>query len=124
MQSRHERIRVLWVDTDPSARIHYTAAFRWVELAETELFREHGLMADRDRYPRRNIEAEFLGPIEFDDELDIELTVDRIGRSSLTFKWVARKAGEPVARGSQTIVYIDATGRPAALPDVVRQRLQ
>lgn len=124
MQSRNERIRVLWVDTDASGRIHYTAAFRWVEVAETELFREHGLMADRDRYPRRNIEAEFLGPIEFDDELEIELTVDQIGRSSLTFKWFARKADETVARGSQTIVYIDAAGRPAALPETVRERLQ
>jgi acyl-CoA thioester hydrolase len=124
VQRRHKRIRVPWVDTDASGRIHYTAAFRWVELAEIELFRDHNLMADRNRYPRRNVEAEFLGPIEFDDELDIELSVDRIGRSSLTFKWSARKVDEVVARGSQTIVYVDGAGQSTALPEAVRQRLQ
>jgi acyl-CoA thioester hydrolase len=34
-----ERARVAWVDTDAGGRIHFTAAFRWAEAAETELMR-------------------------------------------------------------------------------------
>ena len=38
------RARVAWVDTDAGGRIHFTAVFRWAELAETALRRELGLM--------------------------------------------------------------------------------
>jgi acyl-CoA thioester hydrolase len=38
------RTRVAWVDTDASGRIHFTAFFRWAELAETALRHELGLM--------------------------------------------------------------------------------
>jgi acyl-CoA thioester hydrolase len=123
MQSQREHIRVRWVDTDASGRIHYTAAFRWVELVETELFRRHQLMDGRDRYPRRHVEAEYLQPISFDDELELELTVEKIGTSSISFSWIARRADETVARGTQTVVHVSENGRPAPLPDAVRQRL-
>ena len=34
--------RVQWVDTEAGARIHFTAAFRWAEAAETALMRRLG----------------------------------------------------------------------------------
>jgi hypothetical protein len=38
--------RVAWVDTDAAGRIHFTAAFRWAEMAETALLRSLGLLDD------------------------------------------------------------------------------
>jgi acyl-CoA thioester hydrolase len=113
---------VRWLDTDASGRIHYSGVFRWVEIAETELFRKLDLMDGRERYPKRALKAEYLQPVAFDDVIDLELTVDRVGRSSLTMSWEARRAGQLVARGVYTSVYVDESGRPHPLPDVVRAR--
>ena len=50
--------RVAWVDTDAGARIHFTAAFRWAELAETELMRRLGVLGPEwGNFPRRRVEA-------------------------------------------------------------------
>src|SRR5262245_22398336 len=49
--------RVAWVDTDTGGRIHFTAAFRWAEEAETELMRSLGLARERwGSFPRRKVE--------------------------------------------------------------------
>jgi len=59
--------RVAWVDTDAGARIHFTAAFRWAEEAETELMRRLGVLKGRwGDYPRRKVEAEYLKVLRFD----------------------------------------------------------
>lgn len=123
MNRRVERFRVRWIDTDASGRIHFTAAFRWVEIAEIEFFRERGLMDERERYPRRSVEAEFLRPLRFDDAIELELVLAHVGRSSLRFDWTGRLDGELALRGTQTIVYVGEDGRPASLPDDVRRRL-
>src|SRR5205823_4746030 len=53
---RHiERSRVAWIDTDAGGRIHFTAAFRWAEAAETALMRSLALMGNWADYPRRAV---------------------------------------------------------------------
>ena len=123
MLVRQELIRVRWIDTDASGRIHFTAVFRWVEAAEIELFRELGLMDDRDRYPRRRVAAEYLLPINFDDEIVLNLQLDAAGRTSLSFTWEASRDDKLVARGDYTIVYVDEEGRPCPVRDELRSAL-
>jgi len=54
---RETTVSVAWVDTDAGGRIHFTAAFRWAELAETALMRRLGLIgATWGDYPRRKVE--------------------------------------------------------------------
>ena len=124
MPSRIEHFRVRWIDTDASGRIHFSAAFRWMEVAEIELFRELNLMENRERYPRRHVEAEFLRPMWFDDWIEFELHVDQIGRSSITLAWEAKVDDVLTARGRQTIVLVDSIGRATPLPDAIRKRLE
>jgi hypothetical protein len=50
-------LRVAWVDTDAGGRIHFTAAFRYAERAETALLRQLGLVDRLVDYPRRRVEA-------------------------------------------------------------------
>src|SRR5262249_20579708 len=72
MAEHREQARVAWVDTDAGGRIHFTAAFRWAEVAETGLFRKLGLLAGGQygNYPRRRVEADYLQVLVFEDELD------------------------------------------------------
>jgi acyl-CoA thioester hydrolase len=115
------RRRVAWVDTDAGGRIHFTAAFRWAEAAETGLCREHGLMGDWGDYPRRAVEAEFLAVLRFEDEIDVELRPERLGETSVTYAWEIRRGNELCVRGRHTAVHVDGDGRPAPLPDAMRR---
>ena len=80
-----ERTRVAWVDTDAGGRIHFTAAFRWAEMAEVGLRRKLGLVEGWGDYPRRRVEAEFLKVLRFEDEIEVRITPERLGETSITW---------------------------------------
>ena len=83
MVEQVESSRVAWVDTDAGGRIHFTAAFRWAELAETALIRRLGLIDETwGDYPRRKVEAEYLKVLRFEDEIEDPAT-GREGRPHL-----------------------------------------
>ena len=115
-----ERTRVAWVDTDAGGRIHFTAAFRWAEAAETALGRKLGLLAEWSDLPRRAVEAEYLHVLRFEDEIEVELRPERVGGTSVTYAWEIRREGEVCIRGRHTAVHVGADGRPAPLPDEMR----
>jgi YbgC/YbaW family acyl-CoA thioester hydrolase len=118
-----ERVRVAWVDTDAGGRIHFTAVFRWVEAAETALMRRLGLMEGWDNFPRRHVEADYLKVLVFEDEVEVRLRVERVGSTSITYRWDLVKDAELYVSGSHTVVHVDQQGRPAQLPDQLRARL-
>ena len=124
MAEHTERTRVRWIDTYAGGRIHFTAAFRWAETAETELYRSLGLVEDRKGdYPRRHVEADYLRVLVFDDEVEVTIRVDHVGRTSVRFVWGVVHEGETAITGSHTVVRVDAAGRPAPIDERVRSRL-
>jgi acyl-CoA thioester hydrolase len=119
-----ERARVAWVDTDAGGRIHFTAAFRWVETAEIELMRRLGVLGPEwGDFPRRKVEAEYLSVLRFDDEIEIRLRVENVGRTSITYAWTIAKDGDPHIKGRHTVVHVDGDGRPEPLADALRAAL-
>src|SRR4029453_3377069 len=112
-----ERTRVAWVDTDAGGRIHFTAAFRWAEAAETALGRSLGLLGEWSNLPRRAVEAEYLHVLRFEDEIEIELRPERVGETSVTYAWEIRRAGQVCIRGRHTAVHVGGGGRPATIPE-------
>jgi len=82
-----ETLRVRWVDTDASGRIHYTAAFRYFEIAEWELFRRAGipLRGHEGEFglPRKEVTATFHETITVDDKLAVHIEPERMGNTSL-----------------------------------------
>src|SRR6266536_1286465 len=125
MVEQVEQARVAWVDTDAGGRIHFTAVFRWAEAAETALMRRLGfLQGSWGDFPRRRVEAEYLKVLRFEDEIEIRLCVDKVGRTSVTYGWTIAKDGEPYVKGRHTVVHVDAEGRPEPLADGVRAALE
>jgi acyl-CoA thioesterase FadM len=118
-----ENARVAWVDTDAGGRIHFTAAFRWAEMAETGIRRNLGLVEDWGSYPRRKVEAEFLKVLVFEDEIDVRIRPERLGRTSITWAFEITRDGELCVRGSLVVVHVDAEGRPAPLTEKERRAL-
>jgi YbgC/YbaW family acyl-CoA thioester hydrolase len=122
---RHvSRSRVAWIDTDAGGRIHFTAAFRWAEAAETALLRSLGLLDGWVNYPRSAVEAEYLAVLRFEDEFDVDLTLEKLGTSSITYAWeIRRPDGEICIRGRHTAVHVDGDGRPEPLSLDTRRML-
>lgn len=124
MVEQVEHTRVAWVDTDAGGRIHFTAAFRWAEAAETELMRRLGVLNEEwGDFPRRKVEAEYFRVLRFDDEIEIRLRVEKVGRTSVTYAWTIASGGEAAIKGRHTVVHVDAEGRPEPLADGLRALL-
>lgn len=126
------RSRVRFVDTDFSTRIHYSALFRHFEIAETEFLRSLGVgyahwFGRGFSLPRVHVEADYLAPLCFDDEIGIEVRIERIGGSSLTlgFRVIKIEGGNEAARGRIVGVCIEVgSGKSTPIPADIREALE
>jgi acyl-CoA thioester hydrolase len=121
---QRESARVAWIDTDASGRIHYSAVFRWIEAAEASLRRRLGILDDWESYPRRHVEVDYLAALRFEDEIEIRLGPDAVGRTSITWTWQVIRGEETCISGSHTVVHVDGSGGSAPLPERVRALLE
>jgi YbgC/YbaW family acyl-CoA thioester hydrolase len=122
-----ERMRVQWVDTDASGRIHYTAALRYFEVAEHALMRRVFADVSTERgfsLPRVHVEADYESMLAYPDEFDCTVRVEALGRSSVTYGYeITRFDGVRAIRGRIVAVAVGADGRPMPLPERWRERL-
>lgn len=106
----HTKRRVEFRDTDAAGIVHFSAFFVYMEQAEHEMLRSLGLsVAAHDDegeigWPRISATCEFLSPARFEELLDVEIRVDRLGRKSVTYAFSFARDGIAVARGSMTSV--------------------
>ena len=134
MPSATVHVRVPFVDVDSSMRIHFTAMFRYMEVAEHELMRSLGLQYATSlksyAFPRVHLECDFQGAIRYDDEIEVTARIERVGTSSWTVAFAAYPSSAAtsdaptLATGRMTIVSMDpATERAAPLPGELRRAL-
>lgn len=124
-----KKIRIQFVDTDMSGRIHYSAIFRYFEIMDHHFFCCIGYPYKKIIHlgfdiPRVHVECNYLGNIEYDDELEAQVSISKIGNSSFTLSFCFLKENIVVAKGTLTNVFIDrSTGKAAQVPDVIRAEL-
>jgi YbgC/YbaW family acyl-CoA thioester hydrolase len=119
-----ERFRVTWVDTDAGGRIHFSNAFRWAEQAETALRRRLGILDGWCDYPRKRAEAEFHQVLRFEDEIEVRITPERVGTTSITWRFEITRDGELCVDGRLVVVRVGGDGRPTPLTERERQALE
>jgi acyl-CoA thioester hydrolase len=118
--------RILFMDTDASGRIHYTALFRYFEAAEIEFFRSTGVLHNHPGigFPRVHVECDYRSAIRYDDLLTIEVSVGKISGASIQLKFRVLKDEAEVASGNVVMAAMDyQTQRGTAIPPGVRERL-
>jgi YbgC/YbaW family acyl-CoA thioester hydrolase len=103
-------MRVNWVDTDASGRIHYTAALRYFEVAEhslmRKLFASGGGPAERGfGLPRVHVECDYRARLGYPDEFECTARVAKVGRSSVTYGW-----SMPLPDGIRTVLEAAVSG--------------
>jgi len=134
---RHRRM-VEFADTDMAGIMHFSAFFRFMESAEHALVRSLGLsifgLPDPDggdhlvSFPRVSARCDYTSPARCEDELDIEVTVQKLGRSSVTYAFRFTHDGDEVAVGEMTSVCCrmreGGKPEPLALPATVTELLK
>ena len=121
--------RIRFVDTDASGRIHYTSLLRHFEAAEAEFMRALGvsyshLPENNLAWPRVHVECDYLGALTYDDQVEIEVSVERIGRSSFTLGFEVLLEGKAVARGKIVVAAMDrSSAKSLPLPEGLVERL-
>ncbi len=119
--------RIRFIDTDASGRIHYTAMFRYFESAEIEFFRAIGVTSEmRSGYhlPRVHVECDFMRVIGHDDLITIEVSLTKLGHSSIRLEFRTFNADELAAKGAVVIVCMDPrTMRSMPIPSDLRAKL-
>lgn len=119
------RRRLEWIDTDAAGIYHYTTSFRYAEAAEAALHTALGITdLTFGATPRLEATAVFRHSLRFNDPVDVELVVERVGRTSVTYAFTLSTGGTLAVEGriASCLVDMDA-GRPVPWPDDARRAL-
>jgi acyl-CoA thioester hydrolase len=121
--------RVGFDETDAQAVVYYGRYMPYFDRARVEYLRHLGLLhafePGREFVMRAN-RVDYHAPARFDDLLDVFLRVERIGTSSVVFRFEAhRQDGELLVAAEQTVVQIDiATRRPVTVAERYRSAVE
>ena len=123
------RLRVRYHECDLQGIVFNANHFSYFDVALTELWREafgsyRALLDAGSDLLVREATATFHAPTRFDDEIDIELTIARLGTTSVVFAIQERRAGELLVDGRLVHVFVDrVTHEKHPIPDAIRARL-
>ena len=123
--------RVELYHVDGANILFYGQIFYFTHDAFAEFLREFGFSI-KDRLEKRDFvfpvvhaEADYKGLIFLDDEVDIELSVDKIGDSSFSICYKMRVANNKVASANVVHAVIDGkTLEKKTIPDAFKQILE
>ena len=116
--------RIEWPDTDASGRWHNTAAFRFIEVAETALLERLGILNEvYGRLPRVRIDATFKRLLEFRDVVDAVISVASVGNASVTYEFELRRGDDVSMHATVVAVLVDRDGNPTSWNERHRELL-
>lgn len=122
------RTRVGFSDTDAQGIVYYGRYNPYFDLARVEFLRSLGLLRyeGAGEFVMRANDVEYFAPARFDDELEINVRIARVGRTSITYEFAAYKLPEQTltVTAHQTLVYVDLAERVALpIPSDFKERL-
>ena len=122
-------IQIEFNHCDPAGIVFYPRYFEMMNSVIENFFREvldysFARMSREGRaVPTAHLEVDFTAPSYLGDVLDWQLTVARLGRSSVTFHLVAGCGGEQRLTARPVLVWLSPERRPAPWPETIRPRL-
>jgi acyl-CoA thioester hydrolase len=123
------RLRVRYHECDAQHRVFNAHYFAYFDIALTELWREaFGSYEDMVRSGYDVVVAEatarFRGAARFDEEIDVAMTIDRLGDTSMTTDIEVCRDGEVLVEGRMVHVWVDSgSHEKRSIPAPARERL-
>lgn len=123
-------VRVYYEDTDAGGIVYYANYLRFLERCRTEWLRSLGydqrrLQSEHDMaFVVRSVQADFRRPARLDDELLVDLEVEKVGRASLQFRQRVFCSGVALFTARVELACVAfSTMKPKALPEWLRSSL-
>ena len=122
-------LRVYYEDTDLAGIVYYANYLRFIERARTEFVRARGVdqvalkAVEGIVFAVRHLEADYLSPARFDDELVVETSVEAMTGARIVLRQVVLRDGQEVFAALVTLVALTEAGQPARLPANIRLSL-
>lgn len=129
----HTTRRVEFGDTDMAGIMHFSNFFRFMEVAETDFLTARGLNVawetdgERFGFPRVSAACDYAKPARFGDVLTITVTVEKVGRKSVSYRYDFTCGADSIAVGRMTAVFVRKTPagmESAEIPDDLRAKLE
>lgn len=117
-------IRVYYEDVDLAGIVYYANYLRYIERARSEMVRAAGvdqtaMRADGLVFAVARVEADYLRPAKYDDELVVETEVSRVTAARFEMIQTVTRGQDRLFRAVVTVVCMDLSGRPQRLPPVI-----
>lgn len=123
------RILVRFGDLDAAGIAYYPNLVNFLHESFEDFFVGHvgrpypEVYAEGLGFPTAKLEVDFLSPVRYGDHVDMSLTVEKVGRSSVQMRYEASVGGRQVFRARNVAVVVDMkTFRPQPLPSWLRER--
>jgi YbgC/YbaW family acyl-CoA thioester hydrolase len=126
--------RIEFSDTDLAGVVHFARFFVFMETAEDEFLRLLGAsftMNDQGRtigWPKVSVACDYRSPARYGDTLDIHLTVQKISRQTITYRFVFSRGDTEIARGRTTSACVemkpDGTFSSGPIPAALAGRIE
>ena len=124
------RLRVRYAECDRQGVVFNAHYFAYFDVAMTELWRT--AMGRYDAMIERGIDmvvaeaqARFLGSARFDDEVELEVAVERLGTTAATTRHRVVRDGDVLVEGMLRHVFVDPdTLEKTPIPDWLRAALE
>ena len=123
-------LRVYYEDTDLGQIVYYANYLKFIERGRSEWLRAAGV--DQQRlledshlaFVVRRVEADYLSPARFDDQLEVVTALEQATGPRVTVSQVVERDGKALFRARVTVVCVDLrTMRPHRLPEAVQAAL-
>jgi len=116
-------------DTDAQGVVYYGRYMPYFDLARVEYHRSLDMLRAEPQereFVMRAMHVEYHQPARFDDLIEVDVRISRIGTTSVTYEFAAYLEGDNLAvTASQTAVLVDLADRkPSVVPDWWRERIR
>lgn len=123
-------VRVYYEDTDLAGIVYYANYLKFIERGRSEWVRALGIdqMALKTGqgivFAVRRVEADYLRPARFGDELTVITRLREIGGARIVVEQEVQRAGERLFAAVVTLVCLADDGHAARVPPDVRALMQ
>ena len=123
------RIRVRYHECDAQGIVFNAHHFAYFDITLTELWRDafgsyDAMVAAGSDVVVVDAQASFKASPRFDDLLGVEMTIAKLGTSSMTSTFEEKRDGELLVTGRMVHVFVDPkTMTKQKIPQLVRERL-
>ena len=126
--TRDIEFRVRYAETDQMGVVYHANYLIWCEMGRTDFIRQLGMSyAEMERagisLAVSDLSARFHAPARYEDLIRVRTTLVALRSRMIEFEYLVSNAetGQRLASARTSLISIDPSGRPIALPDHVRR---